>query len=46
MTRAVKEAFLEEVEVWLGIKDSYELGGGESARGIPMNYLHGREKES
>lgn len=37
---------MEEVGVWLGMKDGYELGDGETMRGIPMNYLHGSGKES
>lgn len=32
--------------VFLGMKVGYELGDGETVRGIPMNYFHGREKES
>lgn len=29
---------------FLGMKVGYELGDGETVRGIPMNYFHGREK--
>lgn len=31
---------------FLGMKVGYELGDGETVRGIPINYFHGREKES